>query len=130
MNPPISTLMHRDIVTVTMDASVAEVERTLSEGRRSWAPVREGDAILGVVSLADLARFHAEGRDAASAKAWQLCTYKPVCVHPDDRLADVARAMAERHIHHVVVMDERGEPAGVVSSLDIVGLVAAASARD
>jgi CBS domain-containing protein len=129
MNQAISTLMHREVQTVDMDTPVAEVERRLTERHLSWVPVRgEGGGILGVISAADVARFHAEERDAATAKAWQLCSYKPITAHPDDSLRTVAQRMVDRHVHHVVVCEE-GEVVGVVSALDIVRLVASGVAH-
>jgi CBS domain-containing protein len=128
MSQPISSLMHREVQTFDMDTTIADVERALVERRLSWAPVRgDGGGILGVISAPDVARFHAEGRDAAASKAWQLCTYKPITARPDESLQDVARRMVDHHVHHVVVV-EKGGVVGVVSALDIVRLVASGQA--
>jgi CBS domain-containing protein len=61
--------------------------------------------------------------DLASMRAWQLCTYKPISVEADAPVEAVARLMVEHRIHHVVVM-ERGQVAGVVSSLDLLQVLA------
>jgi CBS domain-containing protein len=120
--------MHRNVSTVDMDATIAEVERELVERRLSWVPVRgEGGGILGVISAPDVARFHAEGRDSTTSRAWQLCTYKPITARPDESLRDVARKMVDYHVHHVVICEEGGV-VGVVSALDFVRLVASGAA--
>ena len=120
MKDPISTLMTRPVCSVDLDDTVAQVEDVLSRNKLSWAPVLEaGRLVIGVISAADLLQFHAQGRDRSAVRAWQLCTYKPITVDQATPLADVARAMVEQRIHHVVVMN--GEIiAGVVSSLDFV----------
>lgn len=64
-------------------------------------------------------QFHALKGDATKTQAWQLCTYKPICVTPDTAVVEVARKMVENKIHHVVVT-EGGTISGVVSSLDFV----------
>jgi CBS domain-containing protein len=46
-------------------------------------------------------------------------------VHPDERLADVAPRMATRGTSHALVVDDRhGRPIGVLSTLDVAGILA------
>ena len=92
----------------------------------TWLPVLEpgrGD-VVGVVSASDLVGFHAQGRDAAATRAWQMCSYKPIVVDADTPVSVVAALMVERGIHHVVVI-QGGGIVGVVSSLDFVRTFAA-----
>lgn len=129
MNTTIASIMHADICCVSMDDTLAEVERRLTESRLSWAPVQSADGtVLGVLSAADLTRFRAEGRDAQAFHAWQLCTWQPIGVAPDTSLEDVARQMVARHVHHVVVR-QHGAMVGVVSALDFVRLFAEGGVR-
>jgi predicted transcriptional regulator len=121
MNKPISSMMERRVWSVGMDDTVAQVDELFSLRGLSWAPVLEPNhVIVGVISSSDLLQFHAQGRDPASVRAWQLCSYKPISVEPATPVGEVARQMVERGIHHVVVTDARGGIAGVVSSLDFV----------
>jgi CBS domain-containing protein len=125
MNEPISELMQRRVRCVDMDDTVAQVETLFSAEGLTWAPVLEGgNAALGVISASDLLQFHAQQRDPLAVRAWQLCTYKPITAKPTTPAREVAQAMVEQGIHHVVVVDDEGI-AGVVSSLDFVRRVAA-----
>ena len=120
MSQPISSFMERQVWTVDMDDSVADVESLFARQSISWAPVLESkQTIVGVISTSDLLRFHAQGQDPTAVRAWQLCSYKPITVSPDTPLSEVARLMIERKVHHVVVTDNEGI-AGVVSSFDFV----------
>lgn len=120
MKRTVSSMMARDVCVVGMDDTLASVEQRLTEKHLSWAPVlQDGGAILGVISAADLLRFHSGGGDAQAVHAWQMCTFKPICVAADADLRDVARTMVQRGIHHVVVT-EGGGVTGVLSSLDFV----------
>ena len=120
MKRPVSSMMCRDVCVAGMDDTLASVERRLTQRRLSWMPVLEdGGGILGVISAADVLRFHAGGGDAEAVRAWQMCTFKPISVAPDADLADVARTMVDRGIHHVVVA-EAGTVVGVLSALDFV----------
>jgi predicted transcriptional regulator len=119
-NEPISTLMQRRVQVVEMDQTVSDIEALFSARGLHWAPVidPQGD-VIGVVSAADLVQLRARGPQVGAVPAWQLCTYKPISVDASTPIADVARQMVARHLHHVVVT-EQGRVAGVVSSLDFV----------
>ena len=120
MNPPISTLMQRRVLSVDIDDTVQQVEDFFAEHGLSWAPVLEGDrTFIGVISTADTLQFHARHGDASAVRAWQLCSYKPICVEAGTPVTEVARAMLMQGIHHVVVTQD-GNPVGVVSSMDFV----------
>jgi predicted transcriptional regulator len=120
MNQPISSLMQRAVHTVGMDDTVAEVETLFAAHDLSWAPVMDSDrTAIGVISSADLLKFHAQGRNPQAVAAWQLCSYKPIAVGIDVPVHEVARLMVDQHVHHVVVT-EGAAVAGVVSSLDFV----------
>ena len=120
MSQPISSFMERQVWSVGMDDTVASVETLFASQGLSWAPVLESAlTIVGVISAADLLRFHAQGQDPTAVRAWQLCSYKPITVSPDTPVSEVARLMIKSNIHHVVVTGSEGI-AGVVSSLDFV----------
>jgi len=121
MSRPITSLMQRPVCSVSMEDSVAQVEALLASKHLSWVPVLEParGEVVGVISASDLVGFHAQGRDAAATRAWQMCSYKPIVVDSETPVATVAALMVERGIHHVIVIDGNGI-AGVVSSLDFV----------
>lgn len=121
MNTPISSLMTSPVWSVDMDATVEAIEALMARESLSWVPVTEPNgAAIGVVSQSDLLQFNLHRKkDAASVPAWQICTYKPISVSADTSVADVARLMLERRIHHVVVTRD-GIMVGVVSALDFV----------
>jgi len=120
MSRPISSLMQRKVRCANLDDTVEEVEKSLVDSRMTWMPVVESDGTaLGVISAADLLRFHADHKDASTTHAWQLCTYRPIVVPSDAPIGEVARQMVDRGVHHVVVVDDE-RLSGVVSSLDFV----------
>jgi CBS domain-containing protein len=130
MNRPVSSVMQREVHTIGMDAALADVDALFVREGLSWAPVLdEAHVPVGVVSAADLLRAHAAGRDPAMTPAWQLCSYKPVTVEPGLPVQEAARLMAGRDIHHLVVL-EGGRIVGVVSALDLVRCMLAASGAE
>jgi CBS domain-containing protein len=124
MDPPISALMSPTVVTLGLEDTVAQAEARFAAHGLTWAPVvDESGRLIGVLSMADLVRFRAEGRDLQRLPAWQLCTYRPVTVGPDTPVRIVAGRMVEAGIHHVVVTDG-DRICGVASSFDVLRAVA------
>ena len=120
MSQPISSFMERQVRTVDMDDTIAEIDSLFAREGLSWAPVLEPNrTIVGAISASDLLQFHAQGQDPRAVRAWQRCSYKPLTVSPDTPVSEVARLMIESKIHHVVVINSEGI-AGVVSSFDFV----------
>jgi CBS domain-containing protein len=121
MDKPVSSLMTTPVRTVSASDTIEAVEEEMTRHDLSFVPVVEGSggAVLGVISASDLLQFQRAGRDPKSVQAWEICTYKPIEVSPDTAIAEAARQMVARKIHHVIVMQDQ-EVVGVVSSLDFV----------
>jgi CBS-domain-containing membrane protein len=56
----------------------------------------------------------------------QYMTADPVTVFPNAPIAELARMMTDAHIHRIIVVDNEGRPVGIVSSTDILAVVACA----
>jgi CBS domain-containing protein len=121
LDQPVSSLMSSDVISVLADDTITTVTEQLLRHGLSFMPVmdRAGGVLLGVIDADDLLQFRQAGRDPDQVQAWQACAFKPVAASPDTPVRDVARQMAERHIHHVIVTSNKNV-LGVVSSLDIV----------
>jgi CBS domain-containing protein len=63
------------------------------------------------------------GHEASELRVEDLMTRWLVSVGPESSLEDVARALVEHRIHRVLVSDD-GTVVGIVSSLDLVRLLA------
>jgi CBS domain-containing protein len=84
-------------------------------------PAGTDHLIWGIVSDMDVVRASEagiEGRSAADAARTEVVT-----VDPSTPLEEAARLMDEHGTAHLIVTSE-GQPAGVVSSLDIAGALA------
>ena len=117
--------MRLGVVSCPPDAPVREVARILATYRIHAVVVAEieGDRPWGIVSDQDLTA--AIGRDLEKLTARDLARGELVTVSPDDSLAAAARLMAERGLAHVVVVQPHsGQPVGVLSTLDLAGVLA------
>ena len=80
-------------------------------GRRPW----------GIVTDRDVLRCAAVIEDRT---ADDVATSAVLLVHPEDRLADVAERMLDQHTSHAIVVEPRTDrPVGVLSTLDIAGIL-------
>jgi CBS domain-containing protein len=79
--------------------------------RRPWAVVTDRDILGSAAVIAD-------------RTAGDVATGEVLLAHPDEPLPDVAERMFEHGTSHAVVVEPRtGRPVGVLSTLDIAGIV-------
>jgi CBS domain-containing protein len=79
--------------------------------RRPWAVVTDHDVLRSAAAIAD-------------KTAGEVATGEVLLAGPDERLPDVAQRMLEHGTSHAVVVEPRtGRPVGVLSTLDIAGIL-------
>jgi CBS domain-containing protein len=84
--------------------------------------VDSGGRPWGIVSDLDLVQA---GGDAEDRTAGQACAKEVISVQPKDTLQRAAQLMAEHETSHLIVVDPRwDEPVGVLSTLDLAGIIA------
>jgi CBS domain-containing protein len=87
------------------------VEPEPESDRRPWAVITDQDILRSADSIA--------GRTAGD-----VATGEVFLANPDERLPDVAQRMLEHGTSHAVVTEPRtGRPIGVLSTLDIAGIL-------
>jgi len=80
-------------------------------GRRPW----------GIISDRDVLRCAA---DIEARTANDVALGGVLLVHPEDRLTEVAERMLDQHTSHAIVVEPRTDrPVGVLSTLDIAGIL-------
>lgn len=141
-------LMTREVTSIPQAMSLRAAALVLAREQISGAPVVDADGrCVGVLSTTDLARWavspsraprapralpaeiYADGQVVdvdllpQEAVRWHM-TADPVTAGPDTPATDLARMMLDAHIHRVIVVDEAGRPAGIVTSTDVLAAVA------
>jgi CBS-domain-containing membrane protein len=147
-------LMSRELVLIPRKMSLQGAAHRLAQAEISGAPVvDEFGRCVGVLSAMDLVNFLDQGERAAKRRAcecyqvyspWQMVevellpvdeverfmTADVVTASPDARIADLARAMLDAHIHRIVIVDEACRPIGLVTGTDILGALSACQQRE
>ena len=84
-------------------------------------PVRGEQLKWGVVSDMDLLRAARAGIEQLTAG--EIAITESVTVEPTHALDEAARLMDEHDVAHLIVVD-RGRPVGILSTLDVAGVLA------
>lgn len=124
-------VMHPGVATCTPDMSLPTVARSMAEHRTHCVAVAgvDGDGrgehfiwrLIGAMDLVRAVHRHALAEPAAS-----IAATAPIAVQEGDSLEHVAGLMVEHDTRHVVVVGPRGLPSGMVSTLDVASILAAA----
>lgn len=118
----VADVMHRGLIACPATASLADVAAALVERRAhsvmvaregGWAFVTDMDLVAGAV------------RGAAAPTAGAMASVGLAMVRFDASLELAASLVTESRAGHVVAVDGEGFPIGVVSTLDLVGVIAA-----
>ncbi|GIV97362.1 MAG: hemolysin [Herpetosiphonaceae bacterium] len=104
---------------VSVDTPFERLVTIVAESPYTRLPVYEGslDTIVGIIHTRDVAAHFAGGAPAATAADLM----RPVVTAPETLTADRLLAlMRERRSHHVIVIDEYGGVAGMVTLEDVL----------
>jgi CBS domain-containing protein len=119
----VSALVRRPPLAVPIGSTVREAAELMARERVSSVLVRvdeQGD--IGIVTDRDLrAKVVAAGRSSDTPTA-DIMTTPVFSVTPETTAAEVLTQMYERGIHHVPVVGDDGEPVGMVTDTDLLGL--------
>jgi CBS-domain-containing membrane protein len=128
----VAELMHKDVRTVDVDATVGDAVIALADGHVSAVPVVDHhQRVLGVVSTTDILNSLAEAREAGERErlfetaAREIMTPRPLTVSPEADVLEAARHLLYLEVHRLFV-EADGRLVGVLSQTDIVGAVATA----
>jgi CBS domain-containing protein len=118
--------MRPEVLTCPPDAPLRDVARTMASEHVHSVIVSgagAGDREWGIVSDMDLMRAVREDVDQRTA-SWAAGT-EFLSVSPDESLERAVQMMIEHGVTHLVVVDSAADkPVGVLSTLDVAGLVA------
>ena len=126
----VSDAAHPGIISCDPEASFTEVARLMATHHVHCIAVmgtvhdESGDSpVWGIVSDLDLLA-HGLG-NGAEATARSLIGHTIISVEPSMPLADAAELMLSRRVSHVVVIEPQTQrPVGILSTLDVAGILA------
>jgi CBS domain-containing protein len=132
----VADLMRRNVVTISPSASIRELVNLLRQNSISGVPVVEAEHnVVGTVSVSDLMWLSdwleagATSDRASATEHLEERTVRDVMtpdvfgVEPEASLTELARFFSRTGLGRAVVLDQ-GELVGIVSAIDLLGLIA------
>jgi len=146
-------LMTRNVLTVRADMTLQELAAFLRRHKITGAPVSDGDRVVGVVSLADIARADSERTEEVwdptssdyyirdwrpqvddegprffragdkRVRVYDIMNHEVYSVGPSADVPTMASKMLYHHVHRLLVIDG-DQLVGVVTTSDLLRLLA------
>jgi CBS domain-containing protein len=147
-------LMQRDVVTVAADDSLRDALKLMTENHVTGLPVMDRTSrCIGLVTATDILNYEDESandsaagttqffdpdseqwedvpilafssEDLANVQVAEVMSRDLIWVDRDTTISDVAKRMVTEHVHRVLVMNERSQLYGIISTFDFVRLAA------
>jgi CBS domain-containing protein len=115
----VSEVMTAQVVTATPRDTVAQVAKTMAEIESGAIPVIDDGKVVGLITDRDIViRAVAERLSLDTPVAEVMSLGLETCLE-DDSVADAAAKMGLRQIRRLVVLNDRGGLAGILSLGDI-----------
>lgn len=115
----VSDVMTRDVEVAAPSDTVAEVARRMSEIDSGVMPIVEGERIVGVITDRDIVvRVVGEGRDNEIPVSEVMTSPVETC-EAGDSLKAATKKMADLQMRRLVIVDEAGALAGILSLGDV-----------
>ena len=116
----VSHIVTRPLITIAAGSTVLDAAKLMVEKNIGLLVIVQGTKLVGVISERDIIRTIASGQ-TLSGPVDEVCTKQVVTVQGSSDVAEAAKAMNKNRIRHVVVVDDKRQPIGVVSMRDLVG---------
>jgi CBS domain-containing protein len=119
----IGNIVQRPLLTISSNATLLDAATLMVENNIGLIVVcdaKDKSKLAGVISERDIMKALVSG-GKLDASIDGVSTKQVVTVKASSEVAEAAKAMNKHRIRHVVVVDERGKPLGVVSMRDLVG---------
>lgn len=112
-------VMTAQVATATPRTTIAEAARTMASVETGAVPVTEDGKVIGLVTDRDIViRAVAEARSFDTPLSEVMTEGVETC-REDDNVADAAAKMGAKQIRRLVVLNESGGLAGILSLGDI-----------
>lgn len=123
-NRPIHQIIRQQaLVTASGETSVHDAALLMQQKNVSALLVLEAGKLAGIFTERDaLHRVLARGLDASSTSLSSVMTANPTTILSNRPLGHALHMMYDHGFRHMPVVDEAGNPVGVVSARDALGL--------
>ena len=120
MGKSISEAMTANPCAIDSEKSVAYAAQMMRDEDVGFAPIVEGDRLVGAVTDRDIAvKVVAEGKDPEQTSVREIASTELVTVNPQQGLDEALRLMASHQVRRLPVIEEDGRLVGVLAQADV-----------
>ncbi|MEE9361934.1 MAG: CBS domain-containing protein [Cellulophaga sp.] len=127
---PISTIMTKEVVTLTNKDSLETAEHLFKTKRIRHIPVVSGEAIIGMLSYTDLLRISfadaiGEDEEFVETTVYNMFTLEQVmaknlvCISSETTIKEVAEILSKKEFHAIPVVDNN-KLVGIITTTDLI----------
>lgn len=107
-------------VSCSPETAIADAARTMAEHRVSSILVFDGEEVVGIWTEHDALGHELDHRDAFDTPIAEVMSAPVATISLDATVNDAALRFKQQGLRHFVVVDEDGEPVGLVTQSDVV----------
>ena len=133
---PLKDVLKKQFPTVNIEDTLKAAIKTMARDNTSALLVKQDGNLVGVITLSDILYSLAREEDPETIKVATFMTScellttkgaKTPCAQldEDENLLSAIKVMNEAGVSHILVSGSSGEPAGMVSSLEIIKMLPA-----
>lgn len=112
-----SEIIQREVLTVTPDSLIADVDRMMNYHGIGGVPVVENEKVIGIVSTRDLRAIVSRiGNQPVSS----IMTHEPIVAREGISLDDAFDLMYSRKVERLPVVDSEGTLTGIISMQELL----------
>ncbi len=134
-NNTIRSAVRRKFPAVGIDDTLETAMKTMAQEKVSALVVKVGDELVGIVTTSDILYSLSNNDDPQETRISSFMTKCEIasendirnpCVQldEDEEIMSAVKVMYDAGVSHLLVSGREGEPVGMVSSIDIVTLLA------
>ncbi len=129
-NQSIKEIATKDVVSVHEHQNLSDVAQIIRENMVHHVPVVKGTKVVGIISSQDLFKliFNVDSTDVRmldtlldhTYKITDVMTSKLVILDESSTIKDVAKLLSDNSYHSVLVVDNKGDLTGIVTTTDLI----------
>jgi CBS domain-containing protein len=119
MGTKIKDAMTANPCAIDADKPVAYAAKMMKDENVGFAPIVEGDRLVGTLTDRDIAMLVAEGKDPQTIQVREVAKTNLVTVEPEQDLDEALELMASHQVRRLPVVEQDRRLVGVVAQADV-----------
>ncbi len=118
--PPVAKVMSKSVLAVELNVSAKDCAKAMAKRGVSCAVITQSGSAVGIVTERDLvSKVMSESIDAKNVLVRDIMSTPLITIAPNATLTSAAELMAQYRVRRLVVVDQSGNLAGIVTTGDI-----------